>query len=513
MHPLPSLGRHPQSARWQSVCIYRSREESRPLTDSGVLRIYRVTSSNVSFLNSGNLLHTIFPKSQCWCVHGESIFVLRIRQDSYYRIELPCESDQDRAKLGEFTAVLAQVLQYERTRCPFTRSFEVSLPERPKTPPRRRPTRAPEKAKKWLFDKTWVPESVSRPSTPVVVEGSDSATTSSYEEDDRSSINTDREGTVPESPPTIIDTVPLKPKPLPSVRERAMTFQGTRSVTAPSGLAIMPLPASKTRTLEASPDNGVVEKAKEAQTPSDALSLMSSADSFYSLATTAQRTPSPPYVDAELNPWAEEQVVGREEERGRGRHRRQHSEMTERARSLDAGYESAPQTPITATSPATPTIDVHPSSAPSTPPLVSDSEEGSPAPSLLDIATPPDAIRMRRLTGASQRRAFSPMPHPQNLLRAPVRSSQGKQFTAALVRKTCELILGPPAHLVTLMLSIAAKISDGTAFGYKVQHSAERLPCSWESSDDDWDEDDYGIPLSNIETSTLRRRDVSGEVD
>ena len=87
-----------------------------------MLRIYRVTSSNVSFLNSSNLLHTIFPKSQCWCVDGESIFVLRIRQDSYYRIEIPHESADDKEKVEQFKTVLRQVLQYEKTPSPFTQT-------------------------------------------------------------------------------------------------------------------------------------------------------------------------------------------------------------------------------------------------------------------------------------------------------------------------------------------------------------------------------------------------------
>jgi hypothetical protein len=92
----------------------------------------------------------------------------------------------------------------------------------------------------------------------------------------------------------------------------------------------------------------------------------------------------------------------------------------------------------------------------------------------------------------------------------------GKQFTAALVRKTCELLLGPPAHLVTIMLNIAAKISDGV-FGfntYRVRRSGEKIPCSWESDDEDeWEEDDFGIPLGNLEGSTLRRRAFNGELD
>ena len=203
--------------------------------------------------------------------------------------------------------------------------------------------------------------------------------------------------------------------------------------------------------------------------------------------------------------------------RGRGLHRRQISEATVRPVLSEDERETPPVTPTNNVHPSSnPTINVHPSSAPSTPPLVSDSEEDSLEPPFLDVPTPPDNTRLKRLTGASQRRAFSPMPHPQNLFCPPAQPR--KQFTAALVRRTCELILGPPAHLVTLMLSIAARVSNGFGFNtYRVRHAGEKIPCSWESSEeeDEWEEDDYGIPLGNLdrEGSALKRRARSGELD
>lgn len=472
-----------------------------------------MTSSNVSFLNSGNLLHTIFPKSQCWCVDGESKFALRIRQDSYYRIELPYESNEDKQKVDEFKAVLDQVLQYEKTPCPFARGFQVELPERPKTPPPRRPKKPPERAKKWLFDKTWMPEDGLRPSTSVV-EGPDSSTNSSYE-DDRSSVHTDTSEAVSGSPvrPSV---APPKPTATPSVLERTKTFQGLRSVTTPSGLGIGHLPAQHASVTSA--ETPPLEKEGEARGRAETLSLVSSTESFE---TAPQRSPSPQYLDAEAelaNPWASEHGLQpkQEEERGRARHRRQISDITVRPQSLEHVVGTAPHTPTDANNTAsTPTIDIHPSSAPSTPPLVSDSDDDSLEPLFLDVPTPPDAIRMKRLTGASQRRSFSPMPPPQNLFCPPNRAPS-KPFTAALVRKTYELILGPPAHLVTLMLKIAAHISNG-AFGfntYRVRHTSERIPCSWESSDEDeWEEDDYGIPLANLDGQTLRRREYLSEID
>ncbi|KAF2631752.1 hypothetical protein BU25DRAFT_407392 [Macroventuria anomochaeta] len=493
----------------------------------GVLRIYRVTASNVSFLNSGNLLHTIFPRSQCWCVDGQSVFVLRIRQDSYYRMELPFETNEDKAKIEQFKSVLGQVLQYEKTQCPFTRSFEVELPERPKTPPRKRPTRrSTQKAKKWTFDKTWMPEDGLRPSTPVL-EGSDSANTSSYEEDDRSSIHTDTSDVpVPETPGTVFDNTP-PPKVVRrlSVAERAQLFQSPRSITAPistarhrsvSSASSMGCIPEMSKEEEKEKERDVKPAILERKTSTDVASLLSSADSFYSL-NTARRSPSPPFLDAEaeiLNPWADT-PPRQDATRGRTRHRRDMSELTVRATSADHVDKSAAVTPVLPLLPiTTPSIDVRPSSAPHTPPLVSDSDEDSLGLPSLDVPTPPDMIRMRKLTGASPRRAFSPMPQPQNLC-FPTRHKPAQKFTTALVRKTCEIVLGPPQHLVSLMLRIAASISNGFGFStYRVRRT-ENIPGSWESSgeEDEWEEDDFGIPLSNLGEPATRRTGYPGELD
>lgn len=446
-------------------------------------------------------------------------------------MELPFETDEDKAKIEQFKSVLGQVLQYEKTQCPFTRSFEVDLPERPKTPPRKRLTRKPtQKAKKWTFDKTWMPEDGPRPSTPVL-EGPDSANTSSYEDDDRSSIHTDTSDVpVPETPETVFENTP-PPKVVRrlSVAERAQLFQNPRSVTAPTTTARARSASSASSMnciLEMSKEE---EKEKEKETESDArpavlarktstdvASLLSSANSFYSL-DTARRSPSPPFLDAEaeiLNPWADS-LPKQNDARGRTKHRRDISELTIRATSADRVDKPAAVTPVVPLMPiTTPSIDVRPSSAPHTPPLVSDSDEDSLGLPSLDVPTPPDMIRMRKLTGASPRRAFSPMPQPQNLC-FPTRQKPDQKFTTALVRKTCEIVLGPPQHLVSLMLRIAASISNGFGFAtYRVRRT-ETIPGSWESSgdEDEWEEDDFGIPLSNLAEPATRRTGYPGELD
>ncbi|KAF2031051.1 hypothetical protein EK21DRAFT_88381 [Setomelanomma holmii] len=498
----------------------------------GALRIYRVTASNVSFLNSGNFLHTIFPRSQCWCVDAQSIFVLRVRQDSYYRIELPFDTDEDKESISHFKAVLSQVLQYERTQSPFTRSSDIESPDRPKTPPRKQIQRQPtQKAKKWILDKTWVPQSGLRPSTPVF-EGSDSGTTSSYEDDDRASVFTDNSEAVTESPEVVLDaigtgveTAPRKPARRLSFAERVSMFQGARSVTAPVVTERNISAVSMARIPESIPESPIKEDAQsEPQKPvlerhvSEADSLASSADSFYSVETAPFSSPSPEFVDAELdlsNPWADMALPKQDETRGRSTHRRQISEVTVRSPSVDPIDKSSPVTPtVPFHRTTTPTIDVRPSSAPATPPLMSDSDDDSLELSGLDAVTPPDAIRLKRLTGASQRRAFSPMPQPKSLF-VPRRPSFGAQFTSALVRKTCELVLGPPAHLVSLMLRIAASISNGIGWSTYRLRKEEKIPCSWESDEEnEWpDEDDFGIPLTNLREPGHQRRAFLGDLD
>lgn len=447
-------------------------------------------------------------------------------------MELPHKTADDQEKVEVFKKVLGQVLHYEKTRCPFTRGFEVELPERPKTPPRRHlPKKPTEKAKKWTFDKTWMLENGSRPGTSVL-EGSGPGTGSSCEEDDASSVCTDRSEPVPDTPVTLVETTPPKPtikaisSPRLSVSERAKMFQGMRSVTAPivQDCHRVPLPSEviPEEAEEHSKGDNTASSTKphmDRKESVDAQSIVSTVDSFYSFETSTQRSPSPPFLDAEAepaNPWAGELSVTDEEERGRSKHRRQTSEMTVRPTSEHA-TEQAPVTPTDMQPVATPTIEVQLSPAPSTPPLVSDSDDDSLGLPSLDLATPPDAIRMKRLTGASQKRAFSPMPQPQNLFCPPANGSRN-QFTSALIRKTAEIVLGPPAHLVSLMLRIAAKISDGVfSFNtYRVRNNAETIPGSWLSDDEeeDWvEEDDFGIPLRNLNDSTSRRRTFAGDVD
>ena len=362
-----------------------------------------------------------------------------------------------------------------------------------------------------------MPENGPRPSTPVRA-ASDCGTTSSYDDDDRSSIHTDCSEALLESSETVWDLAPKPPPRRLSIAERASVFQDSRSTSVPVRAGRTMSVTSLGRIPESPKVDSPHKPAKPAldRHVSEAASLVSSTGSFYSLDASTRSSLSPPFMDAQsdiFRPWAATPPKQEQIPRGRTIHRRQLSDATVRTTSTDDI-----DTPVTPRAPKYPTsmstVNVHPSSAPSTPPLVEDSDSDSVELPLLDIPTPPNAIRMKRLTGASQRRAFSPMPDVQNLFRAPKRHP-GREFTNALMRKTCELVLGPPAHLVSLMLRIARSISNGFGFSTYRVTATEQAPCSWESDDEpEWrEEDDFGIPLSHIGRTPKRRRTFSGEVD
>ncbi|SPO05512.1 uncharacterized protein DNG_08199 [Cephalotrichum gorgonifer] len=105
----------------------------------GTFRIYRAPGS-VAFLNCGSALQPILPKSQCWCIEEDSSkFVLQIRKPQYWRIELPVVDAEDVQRAVLLKDIFDKILLFEKTRCPFQRSFTVVLPEPPKTPVQKKP--------------------------------------------------------------------------------------------------------------------------------------------------------------------------------------------------------------------------------------------------------------------------------------------------------------------------------------------------------------------------------------
>ncbi|RYP05925.1 hypothetical protein DL764_003483 [Monosporascus ibericus] len=105
----------------------------------GPFRIYRAPGS-VAFLSCGSALQPILPKSQCWCIDEvSSRFVLQIRRPQYWRIEVPVADPDDAQRALILRDVFDRILLFEKTECPFQRSFTVELPQRPQTPVKKKP--------------------------------------------------------------------------------------------------------------------------------------------------------------------------------------------------------------------------------------------------------------------------------------------------------------------------------------------------------------------------------------
>ena len=488
-------------------------------TSLGPLRIYRVLGS-VAFLNSGTrLLKPILSKSQCWCVDGESKFVLQAGPHSYYRIELPNANDEDRAKVEEFKSTLGKVLQYETTPCPFKRGFVVDLPEKPSTPVRKRPWKprerpqpvpAPEQAarsrrelREWQRPSTFVeqppvPNLHAEEEDETVGEYTDSIPASSTES---SEVGNDSE---------TIDESELTPKnPFSQVNQdinmyktptRPRTLKTGRATTAPPQLSLQTTAPSKTS----------VQDLHALDMHEETISLSSSVDSFHSFhSPISPLPPSPSFPQRSLSPHPnDDQGISIPKTRS---HKRDESELTVTADSEIPCAGSKPAASQEASEPASPEF-------PQTPPLVHDttsqSEEASPGP------ITPSSDQLRRRSKHSRQRSHSPLPSPANLY-SPASRLSGHHLTTAILQKTCSMLLGPPVSLVALMLNIASRIMNGTYNGFPFGYAASspKLPGSWDSDTDRTmeEEDDYGYNLTKISSSSSssRLKDLGGswEID
>jgi len=105
----------------------------------GSCRIYKAPGS-VAFISCGAALQPILPKSQCWAIdEHDCTFALQIRRPTFWRIELPSTTDIDLERAKTFRETLSKILQFEKTPCPFQRSFTIELPEEPDEPVKKIP--------------------------------------------------------------------------------------------------------------------------------------------------------------------------------------------------------------------------------------------------------------------------------------------------------------------------------------------------------------------------------------
>ncbi|KAI9658119.1 MAG: hypothetical protein M1829_006845 [Trizodia sp. TS-e1964] len=453
---------------------------------SGPLRIY-LAHSEVAFLHSSSVLHPIRKKSRCWCVDGHTKFVLRIGPYNYWRIELPNSTEEDLKRAADLKAVLIQILQYEKTPCPFKRGFTVELPDLPKTPVKMRPWKPKERLQSRKPLETCEPEyTEGGTSTPAISENGIHG--------DEESCNSDASDDTNDTPRGVIvartDLVSTDALRTPT---RPNGYKNTRCVTALTELSIetacpstSPTPIKEIGTLQPGNSN-----------PS------SSVDSFKSFQSPLTPfLPSPPLS----NPGSPLAASDSDNLEIRLTAKSSQCQPVEISDLTFGNSKDGVPLPLA--------IDTEEIEASSSPPAWQPDGDLW----LRSLSQPQSALHERSMP--SRRRTLSPMPLPANIF-TPTKTS-GHELSTAIIQKTCSIMLGPPAQLISLMLRIAAKIASGALRGATFNTSGKkRIPCQWDSSDldemdeEEWDEDDFGISLKPVQIEGATRSEVgtAWEVD
>ena len=448
--------------------------------------------------------------------------MLRIRPYTYYRIELPSKTSQEKSKIEELKTVLAKILQYEVTPCPFKRGFTVELPDLPTTPvqkrpwkPKARPTITPEGVTE-EFRRCEFSSGSPRSSFPVVAKGINSKSVGLARRERKSNVVSSSEVSSAESENDfegeVTDDTETSPQEMDKTTQQDILelTTPTRPKSLKAGRAVTSPPQLSLRTLHLSAQSNEDSSLPGLREESPSLSSsMQSFHSFHSPISPLASSPNCPSFDSLALDAGDDSDIPRN-----SGHKRDLSEITVTAGSSELWDMTSARSNFG-------TTHEPPYDAPRTPPLIADAaSEDEDHWSEALTPSPTQEIRQRR--HGSRRRDQSPLPAAANLYSpySPRGHMSGHHLTTAILQRTCSILLGPPVQLVALMLRIAAKITKGafrgssTGFG----EGGQKIPCSWDFSDSSESsdaEDDYGIPLSRPTSRNIRATEVAGswEID
>lgn len=488
----------------------------------------------MAFINCSSVIQPVLPKSRCWCVDDDSTkFILQIRRPQFWRIEVPLDDPNHEAKSQELKDVLSQILLFEKTPCPFRRSFHIELPEPPQTPVKKKPWKPVERPSPANVDtKPGNTEAASAEISPKSGKTEDYYAAASSDdhpavpEMDSDSDATDDTNITPRNyfPRAAIPHI-FKQEPL----TRPEVLDTGRSVTAPPQLTLMTSPPSK-NTKGLSLGSPVGRKSEDSTLSNFSSSqdsfhtvqswhspitpmFESSSDSRPSTPTTypyphdniklPKRTPEPQNVsELAISPSSETPTTPGVWTL---------VDTPENKSASDSLLQSSPPSPTTPT-PARKSQEDDDDEL---------YEDASPSAEVVDADS-------RKQTSVSERssrgRALSPLPSPANLF-SPSRSRARHLRTArhlptAIIQKTWEILMSPPSHLVQIMVEIAAKIRAGQWRGavFGIDEGGEEVVGQWDYEDgdfmcDQWDDeadaDDYGTKTP-VSSQMVRHRAVRG---
>ncbi|KAK3391626.1 inheritance of peroxisomes protein 1-domain-containing protein [Sordaria brevicollis] len=480
----------------------------------GHFRIYRAPGS-ITFLNCGSALQPIFPKSQAWCVEEDSSkFILQIRRPQYWRIEVPVDDPEDIRRAQLLREVFDQILQFEKTECPFQRSFTVELPERPQTPVIKRP---------WTPARRSSESIIPTPVSAITIPAQIARVHRGPPKDDtirvrkRRATGTASQSTFPTSedlfkiqedkPVSIPDiTLSSQPEEEPQQPEASMRTssggplipsgqQTSHSVVAPPQLTLVTVPHSSEPSLHQL-DGHVPDIA-------GSLSSVTSRDSFHSVRSCNSHIlpPSPP-LSKPTSPSASSSLPGKTTNLAED-FSALTLDMTDRSNIPQTSHADPIAVDGATDSPCSPTA--------TGPLLVTPSPNASPTSRSRSssITNHRPLIRGRPTTSSSispNRRDLSPLPRAADLLvprrRAPSVSSKlevVRKLPMTVINKSFEILMAPPTHLMSLMLTVAARITAGQKSGAVLGsgEGGERIPVQWDLTDHDAEDHSPGFHLQH----------------
>ncbi|KAF3479932.1 uncharacterized protein GIQ15_06908 [Arthroderma uncinatum] len=437
----------------------------------GSLRIENVAGS-ATFLKSGSVVYPLLKNSQCWCVDKVSRFVFRIRKLTYYRVELPGETEEDISRVESFKEVLSSIIRYEITPCPFKRGFSVVLPEEAKTPKKK---------------KAWQPKRQSMPAfLPLNLVAEDSAATGGLE----STSESGGDGAAVDLGEGTLNDEPLDKgieNDLPVVTGEEPLSLGTGGMRSDS------------RRVTAPPQTfqSLVAKFQEFQDASDSErpaygednGRMSSFGSYHTCETEASISPlDTQYLDPPSS-WNSSPT----EERTAAPSLINDEETTLNPIMLpdsdpfidsDSSVGEIPED----TSSVEQRCPLEPSSSSMYEPShLSPNEDYVGRSTAVDDPDPDLRQRLR----INRKRDLSPLP-PSSTLYYPSARSPANHLTHSILQKTCTYVLGPPVQFLMLLLRLAARVAVNR------QSSDSGNLSSYQQEVDELSEDDFGIPIPSV---------------
>lgn len=418
------------------------------------------------FLKCGSVVHAILKNSQCWCVDGESTFVLRIRPLTYYRIEIPNETDVDKGYVAELKTALPNILRYEVTPCPFKRGFTIEIPEEAKVPRRKRAWRPKGKRES-------APARLAEPSIP-----------NTAEEPDTLSVGGETDGNATDGSP-----LPSKDPGTP-----LETILDENETPEPLYISTEVIPRRSVTEPQQSFDTLLARFEANTEPHVDDSSFSSSVESFHSARPSS---PLQPPSSSHSNSTAPTSVGGAEHIQSEPQDCERPVQSTKSADIISNASEKPLELPNDHSEPImhAPAFDVSSQKSTSLFSVPSERSSGKePADSTSNSSDNMSDLsaQFRRRTKTTRERDFSPMPPRSTLCRS--NSDHVEDGAGSIIQKTCTIVLVPPIQLLVILIHIAARIVIGPALNTAMRDLNKKLEDHVDSPQDAVD--DFGLPLA-----------------